>query len=225
MPTLYCDAILFDLDGVLVDSEAVVARHWKRWAREHGLDPEEVLANAHGQRVIETVRKYLPGLPAEEQQAKADKLAYEEGSDLDGVVAFGGASDLLRSLPPERWAVATSGTRHTATGRFGTLGLEVPHAFVTADDVAKGKPDPEPYRRAAYALGRDPARCVVFEDSPAGVTAALAAGAQVVGIVTTHSADDLAHATHVVQRLGDIRIEPAHPEDGGALAVRVEAAR
>lgn len=217
--TLFCDAILFDQDGVLVDSEPVVSRHWRAWAQGRGLDPDAVIANAHGQRVIETMRKYLPHLPDDEVTAEADRLAYEEGSDLDGVAPFPGAAELLRSLPAERWAVATSGTRHTATGRFGTLGLPEPRVFVTADDVARGKPHPEPYLRAAEGLGVDSSRCVVFEDSPAGIRSALAAGAAAIGIATTHGAEQLAHATHVVARLSDVRVSRAPEGSGYALEI------
>jgi phosphoglycolate phosphatase-like HAD superfamily hydrolase len=133
-----CDAVLFDLDGVLVDSAMCVERHWRRWAAEHGLDGDDLMRFVHGRPTVETIRLVAPHLPAE---AEAARLNASEAFDVDGVVAIPGAARLVRSLPPDTWAIATSGTRDTAVTRLRHTGLPRPSVLVTADDVTRGKPD------------------------------------------------------------------------------------
>ena len=158
-----CRAILFDLDGVLVDSTACIERHWTRWATQHGLDPALVIRAAHGRPTVETMREVAPHLAAEEETAR---LEAAEASDTGGVMAFSGAAELLRSLPEGSWAVATSGTRRTATNRLAQTGLPTPKVLVTADDIRQGKPHPEPYLLAAKGLGLAAEDCLVVEDAP-----------------------------------------------------------
>jgi mannitol-1-/sugar-/sorbitol-6-phosphatase len=187
-------AVLFDCDGVLVDSEASVERAWRGWAAERGLDGEAVMAIAHGRRTEDTLRElgFSAGLAAE-----VDRLEGAEIADAADVTAFPGAAAALATLPPETWAVVTSGTRALATSRLAAAGLPLPAVLVTADDVAAGKPDPEGYLEAARRLGFSPSDCLVLEDAPAGVQAALAAGMRVVALPTTYSAEELAAATLV----------------------------
>jgi mannitol-1-/sugar-/sorbitol-6-phosphatase len=203
---LRCQALLFDLDGVLMDSGAAVERTWERWSARHGLDLATILAQAHGRRSADTVRAVAPWLDAE---AEAEAIEADESEDVDGVVALPGAASLLRALPAGRWAVATSGSRRLATRRLGHGRLPVPEVLVTADDVTHGKPHPEPYLAAARALGADPARCVVVEDAPAGIAAARAAGASVLGLATTFTAAELREADRVVPSLAAVRYRPA----------------
>jgi len=136
-----CSAILFDLDGVLVDSTRSVARQWRRWAEENNIDPEKVLAIAHGRRTIEVVRILAPQLNAEAEEKKIEK---READDNDGVAVMPGAADLLKSNPEGSWCVVTSGTRYLATSRLRFFHLPIPRVLVAADDVRKGKADPEP---------------------------------------------------------------------------------
>jgi sugar-phosphatase len=187
-------AVLFDCDGVLVDSAASVERAWRRWAYEHGLDGDAIVAVAHGRRTEDTLRElgFTGDLAAEVERLEGAEIA-----DAAGVSGFPEAAALLPTLPPETWAVVTSGTRALATSRLAAAGLPLPAVLVTADDVAAGKPDPEGYLEAARRLGRPPADCLVLEDAPAGVQAALAAGMRVVGLPTTHPAEELAAATLV----------------------------
>jgi sugar-phosphatase len=199
-----CAAVVFDLDGVLVDSNPIAERHWQRWAARHGIPAERVLALHLGRPAVETIRLVAPHLDA---AAEARTSEYAEADDVEGLHAFDGAADLLRALPPDRWAIATSGTRRTATIRLSHVGLPLPPALVTADDVARGKPAPDPYLLAAARLGVDPARCVVVEDAPSGIASARAAGARVVAVASTNPPSALAAADVVLARLADLRIE------------------
>ena len=187
MIVIHCSAVLFDLDGVLIDSTPAVARVWSAWAVEHGLDPETVIRRAHGRPSRATIRELLPG--ADIDRAVLDKENREverrEMEDLDGVVLLPGAGELLNSLPPERWTIATSGSLALASVRLRAAGLPVPKNMVTSSDVRIGKPDPEPYLMAAAKLGFAVGDCIVVEDAEAGVRAGKAAGAGVIALLTT----------------------------------------
>jgi sugar-phosphatase len=203
MRKLSCAAILFDLDGVLVESRPVVERQWGIWAEEHGLKAAEVIHIAHGRPTIETVRKVTPALDA---AAEARTIEQREIADLDGLRAIAGAADLLARIPPDRWAVVTSGTRALATTRLHAVGLPVPHTMVSASDVVNGKPDPEPYLKAAAALGSAAHDCIVIEDSPSGISAGKRAGMRVIAVPTTYAAEELAAADVLLRRLSDLRV-------------------
>ncbi|HEV2732816.1 MAG TPA: HAD-IA family hydrolase, partial [Terriglobales bacterium] len=153
MRTFLCSAILFDLDGVLVDSTRSVSRQWRQWADEHHIDPEKVLAIAHGVRTIEVVQRLAPHLDLE---AEVRRIELREAEDTDGVAVMPGAADLVRSIPEGRWCVVTSGTHLLATARLRLGGLPTPRVLITADDVTNGKPDPEPYLKGAELLGMKP---------------------------------------------------------------------
>ncbi|HEX7288621.1 MAG TPA: HAD family hydrolase [Candidatus Angelobacter sp.] len=202
--TFTCQVILFDLDGVLVDSTPAVAQVWNAWAIQHGLDPKVAVATAHGRRSIETIRLLAPHLDAEKENVRVESMEIEA---KEGVVALPGAADLLHALPPERFAVVTSATRALALARLHYAGLPAPANLVSADDVRRGKPSPEPYLKGAALLARTPADCLVFEDVPNGIAAARAAGMQVVAITTTFAAKDLAGADARVNSLADVKAE------------------
>lgn len=199
-----CAAILFDLDGVLVDSTASVARQWALWAKEHNVPVEEAIHAAHGRRTLETIRLIAPHLDAE---AETLLLEAREADDADAMKRVNGSLELLSSLPPQRWAVVTSGTRYLATRRLQRNGLPAPVAFVTADEVTQGKPHPEPYLKGAELLGVPPRECLVFEDAPAGIEAARAAGMTAIAVATTYPAADLAHAAAVVKDLSQVKAQ------------------
>jgi mannitol-1-/sugar-/sorbitol-6-phosphatase len=182
MVELTSTGLLFDLDGVLVDSTPAVARVWRRWAIAHGFDPEETVRRAHGRPSVETVRDLLPTADTEEENRV---ILRGEIEDIEGVVPLPGARELLNSLPEERWAVVTSCARSLAEVRLRTAGLPIPSRMITCDDVRKGKPDPEPYRKGAELLGVRASECVVFEDAPAGIRAGKAAGARVIALRST----------------------------------------
>ncbi len=201
MQAINCRAILFDLDGVLVDSTACVERHWRLWSERHGLNAEYVLANAHGRRTIDTIRTIAPHLAVE---AEANRLEQEEALDTDGVVAMPGAKALLAALQGVPWAVVTSGSYLMATTRLHITGLPMPLVLITADDVRQGKPFPEGYLQAAHLLDINPRDCLVIEDAPAGIQAGRAAQATVIGVATTYPPAALREASLCIPALLDI---------------------
>ena len=214
MKTFNCFAILFDLDGVLVNSTGSVTRQWRRWAEDNNIDPQRVLDNAHGVRTIEIVRRLAPHIDAE---AEALMLEKREAEDQEGVSVMSGAADLLASIPEGRWCVVTSGTRYLATARLKLGNLPIPNVLVSADDVSKGKPDPEPYLTGARLLGVNPKDCLVIEDAPAGIRAAHAGGMKAIGITSTYPASGLQESDAVIQTLSQIKVESV----GGKLRVNV----
>jgi sugar-phosphatase len=210
-----CDAVLFDMDGTIVDSRQIVERTWIRWATEHAIPVQTALAQAHGRRTLETMRLLAPHLATE---AEAARLDAEEAEEDGGETAIAGAYDLLSALPAARWAVVTSAGRALALRRIAGVGLPVPRVLVGADDVAVGKPSPEGYLRAAERLGVEANRCVVFEDTPAGAEAGRAAGARVIGLATTFAT--VPHCDLLVRDLRDVR--PAAPPDGWTIRLVIE---
>jgi sugar-phosphatase len=176
------DALLFDMDGTLLLSHAVAERIWRRWAAANGVDGEEIIANAHGVRMIDTMRRFCP--PGLSPEVEAARLDQEEREDTDGIVAIAGAAAFLASLPEGRWAIVTSADPILADIRLRAAGLTPPPVLITAHDVTRGKPDPQGFREAARRLGFAAENCVVFEDAPAGIAAGEAAGAHVVVLST-----------------------------------------
>ncbi len=217
MVTIRCGALLFDLDGVLIDSTPAVARVWHRWAVEHGFDPETVVRMAHGRPSRSTIRELLPDADIDREDCEVERREIE---DLDGVVLLPGARQLLNTLPPERWTIATSCTRPLAEVRLRTAGLPSPKTLITSSDVKIGKPDPEPYLKAAANLGFAASDCIVVEDAPAGVRAGKAAGARVIALLTTMIRHDLeeAGADWIVQNCADITA--SSDDDGLQLGLR-----
>jgi len=201
--SLQCDALLFDLDGVLVDSAACVERTWRRWARQHGLDADRVIAVAHGRRTIETVQLVAPHLAAD---VEGDALAASESNTTEGIFEIAGARDLLQRLPAGSWAIVTSGIRAVATNRLRHTGLPEPDVLVCADEIQNGKPDPEGYLTAAERLGVAPSVCIVIEDAPAGLEAARAAGMRSIAISGTFPPEALALADYTVPRLSALHV-------------------
>ena len=182
MTHIRCSALLFDMDGVLIDSTPAVARVWSRWARAHGFPPEEVVAKAHGRPSITTVREYLPDADHEAENRIVERSEIE---DLEGVVPLPGARELLDHLPRNRWTIVTSSTRPLAEARLRAAGLSIHEKLITSSDITNGKPHPEPYLKAASVLGYPAAECVVVEDVAAGIEAGRAAGARVIALPTT----------------------------------------
>ena len=212
---LQCDAILFDLDGVLVDSSTVIQRQWQRWAALRAIDMAAIQAIWHGRRAFEIIAAVAPHLDVE---AESRWMRDAEAEDVVGVIEQPGAAALLQQLPAGHWAIATSGPRPVATARLNAVGLPIPPQFVTGDDVRQGKPHPEPYLLAAQKLGIPPERCVVIEDAAAGVEAGLAAGAQVIAVPTSHPIHELERATAIVPRLADLQVTVT---SGAAMRLRL----
>ncbi len=192
-------AVLFDLDGTLVDSTAAVVRSWARWAQEEGVDPR-ALNGSHGRPAAEIAASVLP---AGRVTAAVARIEAIELADTGGVAPLPGAVAALVALPDGRAAVATSCTRPLAAARIGAAGLAAPRVVVTVDDVTRGKPAPDPFLLAAERLGVDPTRCLVVEDAPAGLAGARAAGCATLAVTTTHGPDEL-EADVVVATLADV---------------------
>ena len=198
-----CSAILFDLDGVLIDSTRSVERQWRAWAREKSIDENKVMAIAHRVRTVEVIRAVAPQLDAD---AEVRWLESREAEDQVDVTVMPGAAELISAIPDNRWCVVTSGTRYLASARLQLGGLPVPKVLVTADDVTHGKPHPEPYLKGAELLGMKPAECLVIEDAPAGIRSAHAAGMKVIGLTSTYPTSKLQEADAVVDRLSRIHV-------------------
>lgn len=203
---LTAKALLLDMDGVLIDSTPAVERVWRKWALAHHLDSDVVIEQAHGRRSIETIRALAPHMDAERENLTVEQMEIE---DKEGVSALAGASQLLRSLPPERFAVVTSATRPLAIARLGYAALPVPKFMVTADEVTDGKPSPEPYLKGAALLRVAPTECLVFEDTPAGVASARAAGMRVIALTTTYPQRELELADATIASFAEVRPELA----------------
>ena len=202
---LECDAVLFDLDGVLIDSTNCIVRHWKDWADQHSLDLDKVMQVAHGIPTIETIRRAAPHLDAEKE---TEKFTAIEVADTAGVLAIEGALQILEALPEGTWAIVTSGSSALARARLAQAELPLPRILVTIDDVQQGKPAPEPYVVGAKRLGIAVKGCVVIEDAPAGIEAGVKAGMRVIGINATHQREELLEvgADIVVDNLIDLNI-------------------
>lgn len=203
MTTIRCQAVLFDMDGVLVFSMGAVERVWSKWAIAHGFDPRVVVHAAHGRPSIETVREFLPDA---DSQAENREIERAEIEDLEGVVPVPGALALVNSLPADRWIVATSATLALAEVRLRAAGIPVLHNMITSGDIKRGKPDPEPYLKAAARLGFPASKCVVVEDAIAGVRSGKAARARVIALPTSTDRVQLekAGADWVVRDCSDI---------------------
>ena len=214
-----CEAILFDLDGVLVDSSACIEGTWRIWAERNDLDPVRVVRAAHGCRAVDTVRLLAPQLdPATEVAA----LAAHEEIATEGIFEVPCARSLLTALPPHSWAIVTSAVRAVAEHRLSFARLPRPRVMVCADEVEHGKPDPQGYRSAAKLLGFAPAHCIVVEDAPAGLTAARLAGMRAIAVATTHPLEEISDSLAVATTLCDLVISEQHRESGARLRIEMK---
>lgn len=209
MITLNCKAILFDLDGTLVDSASRVQRLWVDWGKRHGIAPQSILEVMHGRRADETIRLVAPHLPLRDEFLA---LEQEEISDMEGVRPYPSAGELLGRLSLRQWAIVTSGTRRVASARLRHVNLPIPAIFITAEDVNTGKPAPDGYLLAASRLDLSPAECVVVEDAPAGIQAGKAAGMRVIAVASTLAKEALGQADLVVANLSDMQLVETRSE-------------
>ncbi len=190
--------LLFDMDGVLISSIGSVVRSWRTWAKKYGVPDADSYVIPHGMRAIEIIKTLRPDIDPQVGLREIEDLELEDTADL---VVLPGARELLESLPADRWTIVTSATRRLMLGRLEVAGLPVPERIVSADDVQRGKPDPEPYRKGAELLGFRPQDCVVIEDAPSGIGAGKAAGARVLGVIGTHTLEELHEADWAVRSL------------------------
>lgn len=222
MPLL-ASALLFDLDGVLADSTPSVVRAWSAWARRVGIEPDELLPKVHGRRAIETIRAARPDLDAEAELAT---LVADETTDNADTEEIPGARALVSGLPPDAWAIVTSGLREVATARLVAARIPIPRVMITAESIERGKPDPDCYLKGAAALGAEPSDCVVVEDAPIGAAAARAAGMRLVALTTTHRADQLEPADLILPDLTHLAVRAVERTNGAnRSASRLEIRR
>jgi mannitol-1-/sugar-/sorbitol-6-phosphatase len=196
--------ILFDMDGVLVSSIGSVVRCWRRWAKIYDIPNADTYEVPHGMRAIEIVKSLRPDIDPEEGLQVIEDMEIEDTADL---IVLPGVKALLESLPVERWAIVTSATKRLMLGRLKVAGLPVPERIISGDMVERGKPDPEPYCRGAELLGARAEECVVVEDAPSGVGAGKAAGCRVLGVLGTHSAEELRETDWIVGSLEGLRVK------------------
>ena len=213
MTTVTCKALLFDMDGTLVDSTRVVVRAWERWAQRHGISLEALLEFSHGRPTVATMEHFLPG--RDHTEALGEMARYEE-TEFDGIVAVPGAAQVVAAMRNYPWAIVTSAWRTLAEARVQAAGLPLPPVIVPVDEIRNGKPDPEGFLRAAERLGVAAHECLVFEDTRPGIEAGLAAGMQVVGLLTTVPAGQLRHRP-LIRDFRDVTVQP----DGDSLAVAI----
>ena len=206
---LHVRGILFDMDGVLVSSLGSVERSWTKWGAMRNVDGALAIKTAHGQRAIETVRKLRPDLNDVEELKLIEEI---EIADKDDIEVLQGVQRILAALPEKYWTIVTSATEKLARARLGYAGLAIPSHIITADMVAQGKPDPEPYLKGAALLGLKPEDCLVIEDSSSGAIAGHAAGCKVLATLFSHNMKELAAADWIVQSLEDVTVRAK--EDG-----------
>jgi sugar-phosphatase len=195
--------ILFDMDGVLISSIDSVRRCWRQWAKMYGVPNAEEYEVPHGVRAIDIVKMLRPDIDPQKGLRAIEDL---EVADVGDLTVLPGVKALLERLPPERWAIVTSSTGKLLLARLKAAGLPVPDRIISADMVERGKPDPEPYRRGAELLGLQPEDCVVVEDAPPGVGAGKAAGCRVLGVLGTHSIEELGEADWIVESLEGVTV-------------------
>jgi sugar-phosphatase len=203
------------MDGILISSLGSVERSWSAWAILRGLEPADALRIAHGRRAIETVARLRPDLDSEAELKVIEDL---EVADNEELTVLPGVLDLLSALPKDRWTVVTSATERLARVRLAAGGVPVPQRLVTANQVTRGKPHPEPFLAGAALLGLRPEACVVFEDSSSGAQAGRAAGCTVIATTFSHPVESLDAAHYLVRDLTDVRVE----ETGEGLVLRVK---
>jgi mannitol-1-/sugar-/sorbitol-6-phosphatase len=205
------EALLFDLDGVLVDSAAAIDRHWREFANWYELDADLLLGRTHGRRAADTIMNLGGQLPVDPSEAIARYETMEVGDQV-GVGPLPGAPEVLALLSVCNWAVVTSGSMAVAQARLKTAGLPEPPVLICAQDVVRGKPDPAPYAQGALQLGLRPERTLAVEDSPAGVESARAAGCATMALTTTHNLGDLTSANYACSNLRGVEVLRADEE-------------
>lgn len=192
------------MDGTLVDSTSVVERAWRWWAKRHGIPLEAVLSFSHGRPTIATMQHFLPGRDHAQDLEEMNRC---EETEIEGIVAVPGATQVVRALQKHPWAIVTSARRTLAQARISAAGLPIPRVIVPADEIRNGKPDPEGFLRAAELLGVPPEQCLVFEDTRPGVEAGMNAGMQVVALLTTVASNQLNHRP-LIRDFRDVAIQP-----------------
>ncbi|KAI0722238.1 phosphatase [Cerioporus squamosus] len=232
--TLEFDAILFDMDGTLVDSTDGVVGAWELFAEKYpGLDVTQVLSSSHGVRTVENLKRFCgvtdPGEQEREARRFEDAIVTESKKNgRHGIVALPGVREIMQELGPHcklpkpKWAICTSATISYASAALAAAGIPVPDVFVVSEDVEKGKPEPDPYLLGAKRAGVDPSRCLVVEDAPAGVRSGRAAGSKTLGLITSHSREQMEEVKpdYLVSNLSKVTMKPT--ENGVQVVINLD---
>jgi len=214
--TAQADGLLFDMDGTLIDSTGGVLATWDVYGQEHGLDLVEVLKTSHGVRTQDNLRKWcnIPEDRIKDEVARFENMILVEGAKLkaegkNGLVKLPGVDELLKSLPTDSWTIVTSASNTYALPALKLAGVPAPPHMITADDVTKGKPFPEPYLAGASRISKDIERCIVFEDAPSGIKSGVASGAKVLAVCTSHERKEVeGHGAHwIVDDLSKVKVK------------------
>lgn len=201
--SIHCKAILFDLDGTLIDSASRIRRLWQTWGERRGIEPESIFQVMHGRRAGEIIQMFTPHLNVENEVRDVES---DEVSDMHEVQPYAGALELLNSLSTEQWAIVTSGSRQVTEARLRHVKLPIPSVFITSENVKVGKPAPDGYLLAAEQLHVRAMECGVIEDALAGVKAGKAAGMRVIAVMSTHTRGELQEADIIIQQLADLKL-------------------
>jgi len=210
--------LLFDMDGVLISSIASATRCWKRWAKLYNVPNADNFVLPHGRPARDIVIMLRPDIDPDEGLRVIEDMEIEDVGDIE---VLPGVRELLASLPPDRWTVVTSCTRRLLEARLRAAGLPEPPKLVSADDISKGKPDPEPYIRGAEALGFKPEDCIVVEDATSGVESGIAAGCRVLAVLSSTPRTELKAATWIARSLAVVKVTA----DADGLQVKIPLAR
>ena len=227
MITTSCKGLLFDMDGVMVDSTSAVARVWARWALKFHIDPQSAVRLAHGRPSLASIQELAPQLSPAAQLTENEWMEQAEIEDIDDVVALPGAKELLAALSPNQFAVVTSATRKLAEVRLRAAGLwDHIHHLITSTDIQRGKPDPEPYQKGAASLKLSPQDCIVIEDAPSGTKSGKSAGSRVVAVRTTTPGQELraAGADWLINDCSAIQIRSRNPQ-GDEISLALDITR
>lgn len=204
---------VFDVDATLVDTAGAIDKIWMSWAQKHGLSFERIVPHMHGRRIVETLTRVDPQFATFIHEQEVTDIAVATMKQATAIV---GAVEFTNQLPIDRWAIATSGAREIAMTSLSAAGISLPHIMICAEDVSHGKPHPEPFALAVKGLNLQADQCAAFEDSPAGIASAKAAGCFTIALLTSHREDELREADLIIHRYADLRV--SHHADGFELS-------
>jgi mannitol-1-/sugar-/sorbitol-6-phosphatase len=210
-----CKAVIFDLDGTLVDSSECIEKIWRKWCVEYNINFNNLIAVSHGRPTLETMKEFLPSADTK----MADWFLEQEMNETEDLKQIEGAAEFIEKLPKNLWGIATSGVINLASARIEGAGLSIPNVLITADKIEKGKPDPESFIKAAAQLGVKPEECIIFEDSKPGIKAGIASGATVIGIKMHLQEEEMTDAVFTINNFSELVLNVVSTQNGKILKI------